>query len=73
MAASAACPIPARLSYRRMMPSILDLFELTRNGTHAKNLRKFGYTVFSPKYAYGADYAEVKKCDCPDMEEHNDN
>jgi hypothetical protein len=49
---------------------LIDLFELPVNGSKADDLRKTGYTDLGRDF--GADYAEIVKCNCGHIEVHND-
>jgi hypothetical protein len=48
---------------------IINTFELPINGTKADNLRKTRYTNLGRDY--GADYAEIVKCECNNIGIHN--
>lgn len=49
---------------------IIDLFELPVYGRKADHLRKTGYTDLGGDF--GADYAEIVRCNCGHIEVHND-
>lgn len=52
--------------------NLIEILELNSYGKFAKELRTYSYTSL-PKHLFGgADYAEIKKCDCPDRNIHNE-
>jgi hypothetical protein len=49
---------------------LIDLFELPVNGSRANDLRITRYTDLGQ--GFGADYAEVQKCNCDHPEIHDE-
>lgn len=83
MSGSHGC-IPDHLAcfkkYSEAVQDLIDVFELPRYGVKATELRKHGYVELDEgnwpnrsKPYYGAEYAEIQKCNCDHPEIHDEN
>ena len=66
--------------YSEAVQDLIDVFELPRDGVKATELRKRGYVELDEadwpgrnEHRYGAEYAEIQKCNCDHPEIHDEN
>lgn len=65
--------------YSEAVRDLIDVFQLPRYGVKAAELRKCGYVELDEadwpgrnEHRYGADYAEIVKCNCSNSEIHEE-